>query len=176
MGALATINLTANHPLGILYRQAAFAVVHENDHPNDSQEQNQPERCQEQVFTIRTGFRETVVEIIPYLTQGCRHTGDNAGKQQNRNTIAHTLDVNLFTQPHHQGCTSSEHEDNDNCREPSPKAIVKLGNAVAAQIEEVCCTLNQAQRHGYIPGDGGNTLAPFFSFTGPYVPADQWLP
>ena len=100
-----------------------------------------------------------------------RHTRHNTGEQQDRNTVADTVLVDLLAHPHHQRRTGGEGEDDNHSREGLLPTTVEHGDGgslirAVVQIEVVSGTLNQAQHNGDVTGNGGNLLAALFALFG----------
>ena len=105
IGALSAIHLAADHSLRILDGNAAFGIVHENDDPDDNEEEQDEDDREDDLQGIAG---QTSLEGFPQGAQRHGQSGDNADEQQNGDTVADTLLVDLFTEPHHQSRTGSK--------------------------------------------------------------------
>src|SRR5699024_884742 len=165
-GALAAIHLAAHNLLGVLHGDAALGLVHKDDDPNDHQEQHHEQRGQNQILAGGGGALHTQLHVLPHGAEGDRQPGDDTGKQDDGNAVAHTLVVNLLAHPHDKGGAGGKSQHDDEGNEHTGKAVGVFHNALAAQVEVVGHALDEAQDNGDIPGDGGNLLAAFFPFLG----------
>ena len=174
MRALAAVHLTAHNALGVLYGNAALGIVHENNDPNHREEQDDEERGKEEILSILRRSLHRLAEINIQGVEGGGKTGDDTGKQQDRNTVSNALVVDLLAQPHHQRRAGGENHDDDDGGEHLLPAFrvhgnrldgaVRHGHGGVAQIEIVRCALNKAQQNGHIAGDGRNLLAALLAF------------
>ncbi len=163
MGGLSAVHFPAHHALGVLDRDPALGVVHEDNDPDHGQEQDDPQRYQE-IILAQAGVCVGHRDIGPKLLARVGEPGYDARKQQDRNTIADALLVDLLAQPHHQGSACRKCKDNNDCSEYLAEALVKQGNVVVTQVEIIGGTLDQAQNHRDITGDGADLFPAFLPF------------
>ena len=79
--------------------------------------------------------------------------GNNARKQQDRNSIADSLVIDTFAQPNYNTCSCGQRQDNYHSSKHALETI-PIGNRVhIAEHKVVSYRLEQSQTDGCIPGD-----------------------
>ena len=149
MGGLTAVHLTAYHTLGILNRNAALGIGHDDNEHDGCQEQYQGEGNDEPVLH-NTVDRQ--IELGDHSVHHRRCAGYDTGKQDHGDTIADALVVDLLTHPHNQHGASQEGGDDDNSGEVHCGTLGIGESAVIAHQEVVCHRLQQAQGHSAVPG------------------------
>ena len=151
-GGLAAVHLTTNHTLCILNRDTAFGVRHIHDEHDQCQADDDHQHCSQC----------TGAAVLDQVEQAIRQrgtAGDNARKQDDRDTIANAVLGDVFAQPHDQRRTSGEgHDDNDS----SPDASV-VQQIIAAEHHVVREALDQTEDNRQITGPGCNLLSAFLT-------------
>ncbi|MPM16471.1 hypothetical protein SDC9_62852 [bioreactor metagenome] len=165
VGGLAAVHLPANHTLCVLHRNAALGVGDEHDEDHDEQHAHKEQRHKRRVELgqlvagrdLSIGECNTI-KIVGYAgDHGGNHrghTGDDAGEQNDGNTVADAEFRDLLTQPHQEGGASREGQNDD---DGGPDAAL-LNKAVAVNEGVVAVALEQGDAHGGVPGDGRNLL------------------
>ena len=162
VAGLAAVHLAADHPLGVLYRDAALGVGQNNHKDNRNNGKHQQNRQQDIVAGSLLRHRQQPLDH-------CDHTGPvgyNTGEDQQRNAVADALGINLVAHPGNQLAAGREAEHNDNGGEDAGKAIGILQRAGTAQDEVVGNRQHQADAGAHIVGDAGQLAAAFLPFFG----------
>ena len=158
---MAAVHLASHHPLGILNGNPPLRIREEHDKANDGQEQQDDDGNQNHVFdrsraTLVEHLHAALVEQLPQEIERSGQAGDDAREQQDGNTIAYALFIDLLAQPHHQSGARGEAEHNNDGGKPGGSAALGLRcqRAILVAHHEIVGDAQQkAQRHGDIPGD-----------------------
>lgn len=119
VGGLTTVHFPANHTLGILDRHFPLRIGDKDDENNQQQHAHHQEGNNPRVH--HDGAVDLLLRPVGHVKVGSpvlhtghqRHdhvgdTGDDTGKQDDRNTVAHAELCDLFAQPHQENCASRE--------------------------------------------------------------------
>ena len=162
VACLAAVHLTADHTLGVLYRDAALRVGQDDheDHRDDGQYQD--DRQQDVVPAGGLGGGEHTLDH----GQHTGPVGHDAGEDQQGHTVADALGVNLVAHPGNQLAAGGEAQHNDDGGEHTGKAIGVLQSGAAAQDEVVGDGQHQSDAGAHIVGDSGQLAATLLPFLG----------
>ena len=129
IGVLPTIDLPANHALGVLNGNPALRVVHKyNEECQNNNTNNHNEGCP----PLHGAGRKTCNGVDDIVGE----PGNDIGEQDNGNAVANAMLGDLFTQPHNQRGAGSEGEYNaESLNAPNAQAVGQ--NAVVAQHDGV---------------------------------------
>src|SRR5579862_4141790 len=158
VGGLASHDLAADNPLGVLHRDASLAAldVHDERHHDDHHPQQK-----------RDGYgRESPPRIRPDLIVEIGHTtrqpNHDSGKDQQRHAVAHAALGDLLAQPHDEcaarGKRQHRHQDEADAR--SQNEIL----AAFRQAERYSERLQRAENDGQVARPLRNLLAPKLAF------------
>ena len=102
MSTLTAIHSSAHHPLGILHRYSTLALLDEDNRGDDGNHQHDKYYNRE------------------YVSYSGRHSGNDAGKYDQRNAITDASFCNLFPEPHDESRPGGQ-GDNGHQSEPPPR-------------------------------------------------------
>ena len=143
MCRLTAVHLAANHTLCVLNRDLSLGVGNENDKYDDCQRDDN-NQC---------SYKVAYAAVADHLDQSGNHrrtSGDDAGKQQDADAVAHTVLGDQLTHVHDEGSACGKGQ-NDDASMPE----VGLGNEIVASEQDVVgIALEKTQRNTQVTGDG----------------------
>jgi len=164
--ALPTVHLAANNALCVLNRDAALGGVQNHDEHNHRDGKNDEHWNQEVIFHFAARRKAQ-----PGLDGGedTGPAGNDAREDQNRDTVADALHIDLLTQPLNEQRARSERKDHNDGREHLRKhlraAAINEG-ALAAQQEIISNAQRQRDARARVARDARQLLAAILSLFG----------
>jgi len=165
--ALAAVHLTADNSLGILNGDSAFCAVHPADENDHAEKRDESDR-NDQIVP-----RTLLISSHDQLIEDRGDTGYDACEQDQGDTVADTLVVDLFTQPHDNGAAGGQCQNNDKTLEDSGKTGVGVACMVSGKhctgtpdVYEESDTLEKSKTDSDITSDNTHLLAAFFTLFG----------
>ena len=171
MGGLAAVHLSADNPFRVLHRDSSLRVVHEYDDPDNGQEDDDEQRYEEVILAERIGSLPCGLESLHQNVDRIGQSRHDTCEQQNGNTIANALLVDLLAQPHHHSGTGGEHQHDDDCGKYARGAL-SIGDdrrsliAAAPQVQIVGQALYQTKDNRDIAGNGADLFPALLPFLG----------
>ena len=184
MAGLSAVHLSADYALCVLDGDSSFAVLHKGDQPDDRKEHDDPDDNEDEVLRLSdTACRVAAGSETPDPDKGVDglgKSGYDAREQQDRNTVAYAVLVDLLAEPHHERGTRGEHQNDDYAREDLCEEIGVNGinkdvliEVVALvliyrveQIEIVGCALDKSEADGRITCDRADLASARLAFLG----------
>ena len=132
MAGLTAVHLSADNTLCVLNGDSSFAVLHEGDDPDNSEENKNPKNNKYEILRLSGAFlacAETETPVLNKHIDGKGKSRDDTRKQENGDTVAYSVFVYLFTEPHHQRGARRKHKYDHNGGKDHVKAFSVLGYA-----------------------------------------------
>ena len=177
IGALTTVLLSANGAFCILDRDSSFCIGHisheyertyhdrDNRNPEDDLEPNR-----DNLTLVDEGTVVDVVEVLSESRECTRQAGYDVGEKDHGDTVADTLFVDSFAEPHNEAsacCVARNHNDH---REPfscalgiNEEAAGNTGNCFGTENGVVTVRCNERDCDRYVTGDFFDFLLAFFA-------------
>ena len=127
----------------------------------------QNNKCE--ILRLRTALLAGAQTELPILNEHVDGEGqarDDTCKQEDGDTVADAVFVDLFTQPHHERGACGKYQNDNDRGKYHGEALSVAGDGGVMQIEEVRCTLDQTQADRHITGDGADLLSACLALLG----------
>ncbi len=165
--SLSAVHLSSDNTLSVLDRDSSLGVCYTNDETDDSDYQSDRNDCKDKAYPVEAAEAACGEYETPNACCELGNSGNDVYKEYHRDTVAHTVFVDLLSEPHNDTCTCAIACDDYRKLYIVHSAFGSVEGERAVE-EHLCVTVRGYDRkcHSYPTGDHLDLLLTCFAVLG----------